>query len=84
MVLLWLWFVALGSAVLLYRGGVLFQSHTALIGLGAAFGGAAGNLWDILRHGSIPDFIGVGCWPVFNVADIAITAGVFLAFLARS
>ena len=42
------------------------------------FAGAFGNLIDRLRFGHVVDFIGVGIWPVFNVADSAITVGVAL------
>jgi signal peptidase II len=79
-----LWCAALVSAIILYRAGAGFQSHTALIGLGSAFGGAAGNLLDILRRRSIVDFIDLRWGPVFNVADVAITGGLILAFWPRS
>ncbi|MDD5544801.1 MAG: signal peptidase II [Acidobacteriia bacterium] len=53
------------------------QTAMALI-----IGGAAGNLWDRLRLGEVTDFIDVFYrdhhWPVFNVADSAITIGVIL------
>jgi len=75
-----IWSMALASALILYRLGANFQSHTALIGLGSAFGGAAGNLSDILRRRSIIDFIDLGWWPAFNLADAAITGGIALAF----
>jgi signal peptidase II len=75
-----LWFVSLASAAALYRFGSRFQSHAALIGLGLAFGGAAGNLLDILRSRSVRDFIQVPHWRVFNLADAAITGGLCLAF----
>jgi signal peptidase II len=41
-------------------------------------GGAAGNLIDRLRLGYVIDFIGVGIWPLFNIADSAITVGIGL------
>ena len=45
-------------------------------------GGAIGNLIDRLRMGEVIDFFDFGIgryrWPVFNVADIAVTVGVFL------
>src|SRR5215469_6627398 len=66
-----LWCASLSAAIILYRAGTVFQNRTTLIGLGAAFGGAAGNLLDIVRHRSIVDFIDLGWWPVFNVADVA-------------
>jgi signal peptidase II len=43
---------------------------------GLLLGGAAGNLLDRLRDGSVTDFIKFPHWPAFNVADIAITLGV--------
>lgn len=41
-------------------------------------GGAAGNLYDRLRFGYVVDYLDFRVWPVFNVADAAICAGVFL------
>ncbi len=39
-------------------------------------GGAAGNLLDRLRLGYIIDFLDFRVWPVFNLADSAITIGI--------
>ena len=47
-----------------------------MIGVGFIAGGAIGNLTDRLRFGFVVDFIAVGPWPRFNVADAAITFGV--------
>jgi signal peptidase II len=49
------------------------------LSLGAAIGGAAGNLVDRFRRGAVIDFIDLGWWPVFNVADAAIVGGVLIA-----
>jgi signal peptidase II len=50
--------------------------------LGLVVGGAAGNLLDRVRWGSVVDFIDFGyrrnMFPVFNAADSAITVGVIL------
>jgi signal peptidase II len=78
-----LWLFALLCAVLLYKWGGWFHSEAALCGLGLAFGGAAGNLVDLLRRESILDFIDLGWWPVFNVADVGIVGGLLLAFCPR-
>ena len=43
---------------------------------GLLVGGAVGNLIDRLRIDSVVDFIDISAWPTFNLADIAITAGV--------
>lgn len=42
---------------------------------GAIAGGAIGNLIDRIRLGYVIDFLSVGPWPNFNVADSAITVG---------
>jgi signal peptidase II len=78
-----LWLIALLCAALLYTWGGWFHSEAALWGLGLAFSGAAGNLVDLLRRESILDFIDLGWWPVFNVADVGIVAGLVLAFWPR-
>jgi signal peptidase II len=66
-----LWSVALVSAGVLYANNLYFHGSLALPGLALAFAGSASNLADILRSRSIVDFIDLGWWPVFNVADIA-------------
>lgn len=57
----------------------------AQIALLFIIGGALGNLVDRLRLGYVVDFIqlhiGDYYWPVFNVADSAISFGVFLLLL---
>jgi signal peptidase II len=77
-----LWTISLISAVALRRSGLWFQSPAALIGLGLAFGGAAGNLLDVFKDHQIVDFVDLHWWPVFNLADLGIVGGLLLAFLA--
>ena len=48
----------------------------AWVPAGLLVGGAAGNLIDRLARGSVTDFIDLPLWPAFNLADVAITAGV--------
>ena len=45
---------------------------------GLLLGGTVGNLIDRLSHGAVIDFIDFRIWPVFNVADSAVTIGVIL------
>jgi signal peptidase II len=51
------------------------------LALSLQLGGAAGNLIDRLAHGHVIDFISVGTFPVFNVADSSITIGVGVLLL---
>ena len=53
--------------------------------LSLILGGAVGNLIDRIYDGAVIDFIEMGIaghwWPVYNVADIAVTAGAVLLLL---
>ena len=55
------------------------------IGLALILGGAVGNLFDRMMHGSVVDFLdfylGSFHWPTFNVADTAIVVGAGLLVL---
>ena len=69
------------SAVILIAVLVSFAraSATTVFGaicVGAIVGGAIGNLVDRIRLGYVVDFVAIGPWPNFNVADSAITLGV--------
>ena len=48
------------------------------LAVGLIAGGAIGNLADRIRADAVTDFIAVGSWPPFNLADVAITLGVVL------
>jgi signal peptidase II len=52
-----------------------------LSALGLILGGAVGNLIDRVLFGYIIDFLDLRVWPVFNVADSAISAGSVLLIL---
>ena len=70
--------LAILASLLLY---FFRQARTPLwqtIGTGAVAGGALGNLVDRARLGHVIDFVSVGPWPNFNVADSAITVGVLV------
>lgn len=80
----WLVLVSIISliAILRYWLGLRRRGETIspvlLWGLALPFGGAAGNLIDRLRFGYVEDFLELPRWPVFNVADSAITLGALL------
>jgi signal peptidase II len=46
--------------------------------LGLILGGTIGNGFDRIVYGFVTDFVNVHFWPVFNVADSAISIGVVL------
>ncbi len=46
------------------------------VAIGLLTGGALGNLADRVRIDAVTDFIDLPAWPPFNLADVAITAGV--------
>lgn len=48
------------------------------VAAGLLAGGALGNLADRIRVDAVTDYIAIASWPAFNVADIAVTAGVLL------
>lgn len=48
------------------------------IATGLLAGGAIGNLVDRVRADEVTDFVDLGSWPPFNLADMAITGGVLL------
>jgi signal peptidase II len=77
----WITFVA----VLLVAGLLFLARRVAnvptAIAVGLVLGGALGNLADRLvrgHGGAVIDFVDVGWWPVFNVADMAISVGAVL------
>jgi len=56
-------------------------SRSAQTILALIVGGAVGNLIDRVRVGYVIDFLDLRVWPVFNLADSAITIGVALLML---
>lgn len=54
------------------------KSRQLTLGLTLIFSGAVGNLIDRVIHGHVLDFIDIRIWPVFNIADSAITIGASL------
>ena len=70
-------FVAIGFLVYFYRAHGL-NRPLLRAAIGMQLGGALGNLIDRLTTGAVVDFIDVGPWPIFNVADSCIVVGMIV------
>ena len=76
--------VAIVVALLLVRAVRRTRDTLMVVGLSLVLGGALGNLLDRLFRspgflkGAVVDFVHVGSFPTFNVADSAITVGAVL------
>lgn len=55
-----------------------FKRLSVKMFLALIIGGALGNLYDRIFLGAVRDFIKIGPWPNFNLADAAIVIGVLL------
>ncbi|MFH1825639.1 MAG: signal peptidase II [Candidatus Firestonebacteria bacterium] len=72
--------------IIYYFKRILEQNTSIKFSFSLITGGAIGNFIDRVRFGEVIDFIEVGLsekykWPVFNLADSAITIGVVLLIL---
>ena len=83
--------VVISSVVILFLTVLLWkmrsQEGRVPIALSCILAGAWGNLIDRIRWGEVIDFLSLGIgryrWPVFNLADLAVTAGaIFLIFFS--
>ncbi len=70
-------FVGVGVLLFVYRSHPA-QGPLLRISLGLQLGGAIGNLTDRLRFGQVTDFVKLGPWPVFNLADACIVVGILI------
>ncbi|HEX2698428.1 MAG TPA: signal peptidase II, partial [Anaerolineales bacterium] len=68
-------------AIIYYYPRVEASDWTLRLAMGLQLGGAAGNLIDRLTMGKVTDFISIGTFAVFNIADSAISIGVAVLLL---
>jgi signal peptidase II len=80
--------LAIAVVIILITVGRGMNTRVGILGLGLVLGGALGNLVDrLVRDGSgflggaVIDFIDFQWWPIFNVADMAVTIGGVLLVL---
>lgn len=62
--------------------GIIYYNHILpgnqrllRLALGLQMGGALGNMIDRFRIGHVTDFIDIGPWYIFNLADLAVVSG---------
>lgn len=75
--------LAIGFLVYFYRSQRTL-SPLMRLAIGLLLGGAFGNLIDRVVSGGVTDFIDVGRWPIFNIADASITVGIFMLIVFTS
>jgi signal peptidase II len=68
-------------AIFYYYPRVDPNDWTLRLAMGLQLGGAAGNLVDRLLMQKVTDFISIGNFPVFNIADSSISVGVVVLLL---
>ena len=77
--------ILLVYALFIYRRFPFLDNRLGKSALSLVLGGTVGNLIDRLCFGYVTDFIDVGIWPAFNLADSAIVVGVIIfAYSLRS
>ena len=83
--------VIVAIVILVYNFQLPAGQYWLRLALGLQLGGALGNMIDRLRQGYVTDFMDINVeslidipyanWPIFNVADMSIVAGVILLIL---
>jgi signal peptidase II len=74
--------VAITLAILIYYQTLPEDHLFQRICLGLMVGGSIGNLIDRLTLGYVVDFVAVGRFPVFNLADSCVTVSVILLLIS--
>lgn len=72
-------FASIAIVIYLYR--IRNEKFLPRFALALILGGAIGNLIDRILFGQVADFIDFGWWPVFNVADMAVSIGMTLLII---
>ena len=67
--------------IYIYLNKIKNNEKILQIAVGLLLGGTIGNLTDRLFYGSVIDFIDFRIWPVFNIADSAVTISVLLLII---
>lgn len=74
--------VIVSGVIIYYYPRVAREDWTLRLALGLQLAGALGNLVDRITVGHVTDFISIGTFPVFNVADSSISVGVVILLIS--
>lgn len=81
-----LFFIVISLVAMAFIGYMLIKGRDGHLCLSLILGGACGNLIDRIFLGYVRDFIDVYIstyhWPAFNIADSALTVGLFILVLS--
>jgi signal peptidase II len=78
-------FIIVSVIAIIFVVTLLIKRAYSTLALSLVLGGAIGNLIDRIFYGKVVDFadfsVGTFHWPAFNVADSALTVGIFIIVL---
>ena len=75
-------FLGIGILIYFYRSSPN-PSNWMKVSIGLILSGAVGNLIDRLLLGHVTDFIDVGPWYIFNIADASIVTGMIVLITSK-
>lgn len=73
--------IAIAIFIIVFYQKAEIKDTLMKVALSMMLGGAVGNLIDQFSLGFVTDFVAVGRFPIFNIADSAVTIGVGLMLL---
>jgi signal peptidase II len=74
--------VIVSGAIIYYYSRIPAEEKVVRFALSLQLAGAVGNLIDRIIFGTVTDFISVGKFAIFNIADSSITVGVIILLIA--
>ncbi len=74
--------VLISAAIIFYYPRIPSQDKLIRLSMMLYLAGGIGNLIDRIRQGYVTDFVSLGNFPVFNVADASISLGVVVLLVA--
>jgi signal peptidase II len=73
--------IAVILAIFYYLRQIKKKEKLVIYSIGLLLGGTIGNLIDRIAYGAVIDFLDFRVWPVFNIADSAVTISIVLLII---